>query len=475
MRWSAVIGISVALGAASAWAQTPSVASLSGDWSGELTPGGKSIRIVFRVTGTPGSWSATLDSPDQGAAGIPVASVSETAGGDVAFTVAIAHAAYTGHISPDGTTVSGQWSQGGLSLPLTLHHSAKVAAARRRPQTPIKPYPYREEEVAYDNLIGHSHLTGTLTLPRGAGPFPVALMITGSGLQDRDESVFGHHPFLIWADYLTRRGVAVLRVDDRTIGGSTGDVKNATTAELATDVEAGIAYLKSRPDIDKHRIGLIGHSEGGVIAPIVAAQDATVAFIVLLAGSGEDGETLMLHQKRLIENAMGVPPAVEEQGNANMRALEDAVKNAPDQATAEARVEATWRSILAAKGKPADTLMPAQLHALTTPWMRYFLSYDPRPTLARVHCPVLAVDGSKDLQVPAAENLAGIKAALRNNPDVTTIELPGLNHLLQTAKTGLPNEYATIEETVSPVALKTVGDWIVAHVVTPARIERPAG
>jgi hypothetical protein len=302
----------------------------------------------------------------------------------------------------------------------------------------------------------------------------VALMITGSGLQDRDETVFGHHPFLIWADYLTRRGIAVLRVDDRMMGGSTGDVKNATTAEFATDVEAGVAYLKSRPDIDKYRIGLIGHSEGAIIAPMVAAQDSSIAFIVLLAGSGEDGETLMLHQKRLIESAMGVSPAVEGQANANMRALEDAVKNAPDQATAEARLEATWRSILAAKGKPADTLMPAQLHALTTPWMRYFLSYDPRPTLARVHCPVLAVDGSKDLQVPAAENLAGIEAALHSNPDVTTIELPGLNHFLQTAKTGLPSEYAEIDETVSPVALKTVGDWIVAHVTARPRSQRSA-
>lgn len=474
MRCWAVIGLSAALAATSSRAQTPSVSSLAGDWSGVLTPGSQSIRLVFHVTGAPGSWTATLDSPDQGAAGIPVASVSESPTGDVAFTVAIAHAGYSGHISRDGKTLQGKWTQGGSSLPLTLEHTAKVAAAPRRPQTPIKPYPYREEEVAYDNPVGHSHLAGTLTLPRGPGPFPVALMITGSGLQDRDETVFGHHPFLIWADYLTRRGIAVLRVDDRTIGGSTGEAKNTTTADFATDVEAGVAYLKSRPDIDRRHIGLIGHSEGGVIAPMVAAQDPSIAFIVLLAGSGEDGVTLMLHQKRLIETAMGVPPAVEEQADANMRSLEDAVKNAPDQAVAEARLEAAWHSVLSEKGKPADTPMPAELHVLASPWMRFFLSYDPRPMLARVHCPVLAVGGSKDLQVPAAENLAGIKLALRNNPDVTTIELPGLNHLLQTAKTGLPNEYATIEETVSPVALQTVGDWIVAHATVRSRSQTSA-
>jgi len=335
MRWWAVIGVTAVLAASSAWAQAPAAPSLAGDWSGALTPGGATVRLVFHVKGAPGAWTATLDSPDQGAAGIPVASIAETPTGDVTFDVAIAHATYTGHISADGATLQGQWSQGGAALPLTLAHNAAAPAPPRRPQTPVKPYPYREEEVAYDNPVGHSHLAGTLTLPRGSGPFPVALMITGSGLQDRDETVFGHHPFLIWADYLTRRGIAVLRVDDRTIGGSTGDVKNATSADFATDVEAGVAYLKSRPDIDKRRIGLIGHSEGGVIAPMVAAKDSSIAFIVLLAGSGEDGETVMLHQKRLIETAMGVPPAVEDQAVANMRTLEDAVKDAPDQAAAD--------------------------------------------------------------------------------------------------------------------------------------------
>jgi pimeloyl-ACP methyl ester carboxylesterase len=294
-------------------------------------------------------------------------------------------------------------------------------------------------------------------------------MITGSGLQDRDETVFGHRPFLVWADYLTRRGIAVLRVDDRMMGGSTGDVKSVTTADFATDVEAGVAYLKTRRDIDKRRIGLIGHSEGGVIAPMVAAKDPSIAFVVLLAGSGEDGETVLLRQKRLIETAEGVPPAVVDQANAEMRALYDSVKDAPDQATAQARLQTAWRSAVTAAGHPVETPMPAELSALTTPWMRFFLRYDPRATLPRVRCPVLAVGGSKDLQVPAAENLAAIKAAMQRNPDVTVIELPGLNHLLQTAHTGLVTEYGIIEETVSPMALKTVGDWVVAEVAAPAR------
>lgn len=332
-----------------------------------------------------------------------------------------------------------------------------------RPQTPVKPYPYREEEVAFDNAAGHAHLTGALTLPAGRGPHPAVVLITGSGLQDRDETIFGHKPFLVWADALTRRGIAVLRVDDRTKGGSTGEVKTATTADFAGDVEAAVAYLRTRRDIDARRVGLMGHSEGGVIAPMVAARDPRVAFVVMLAGSGEDGETLLLHQKRLVETAMGVPAAVEDKAQVNMKTLEDAVKGVPDQATADARLSAAFRDMAVAQGAPADTPAPAAIKTLALPWMRWFLAYDPRPTLARVRCPVLAVDGSKDLQVPAAENLAGIKAALTADRDVTVVELPGLNHLLQTADTGAPAEYATIPETVSPVALKRVGDWIVAH------------
>ena len=337
------------------------------------------------------------------------------------------------------------------------------ASAPSRPQTPVKPYPYREEEVAFDNAAGHAHLAGALTLPTGRGPHPAVVLITGSGLQDRDETVFGHKPFLVWADALTRRGVAVLRVDDRTMGGSTGEVKTATTADFAGDVEAAVAYLRTRRDIDPRRIGLMGHSEGGVIAPIVAARDPKIAFIVMLAGSGEDGETLLLSQQRAIATAMGLPPAAVDRSNASSRALEDAVKGAPDQAAADARLQAAWSKILADQGAPADTPMPAQVKVVARPWMRWFLAYDPRPTLARVRCPVLAVDGSKDLQVPAAENLAGIKAALASDRDVTTVELPGLNHLFQTAGTGAVSEYATIPETVSPLALKVVGDWIVAH------------
>lgn len=350
----------------------------------------------------------------------------------------------------------------GIAALIMTRTATSALTPQRRPQTPKPPYPYRSESVAYDNLPGGSHLTGTLTLPLGKGPFPAILLITGSGLQDRDETIFGHKPFLVWADYLTRRGIAVLRVDDRQTGGSTGEVRTATSADFAGDVQTGTAFLRLRSDIDRRRIGLLGHSEGAIIAPIVAARDSTIGFIVMLEGSGEPGETLMLQQKRLVETAAGVAPAIVDQSAKRMQRLYDAVKDAPDQAAAETALRTTWRSIASENGQ-ADDSPPAQLLAIASPWMRWFVRYDPRPTLAKVHCPVLAIGGSKDLQVPADANLSGIKAALQANSDTTVVNLPGINHMLQNSETGQLSEYGQIEETVAPVVLSTVGDWIVSH------------
>jgi len=436
------------------------------DWRGAIVPApGRSIPLILHISGTPDSLTATLDSPAQDAVGLPVASVKQ-----------------------EGRTLEGTWSQGSGSISLTMTRAAPAAtSSTARPQTPRPPFPYRVEEVAYDNAIGGSHLAGTLTLPanngpenNGAankGPFPAVLLITGSGLQDHDETLFGHKPFLVWADALTRRGVAVLRVDDRQTGGSTGDVRSATTADFASDVEAGLAFLRSRRDVDASCIGLIGHSEGGIIAPIVADRDPALAFVVFLSGPGEPLEQVLLSQKRWLETAAGVPKAAVDQSAATMQRLYDAVKGAPNQQSADSRPAAAWHSIAQHGGKHNgehsgerggrgnDTAAPAPvpigLRTIARPWMRWFLAYDPRPALEKVRCPVLALAGSKDVQVPASRNLADIKAALHDNPDATTIEIPGLNHLLQTAPTGDVSEYAAIEETVSPIALKTVGDWIV--------------
>lgn len=436
--------------------------SVVGDWRGAVSPApGRSIPLVLHITGTPGSLTATLDSPAQGAAGLPVASVKQE-GTTLHFVLTTPSASYTATISDDGKTLEGTWSQRGGSIPLIMTRAAPSAtSSAARPQTPRPPFPYHVEEVAYDNVPGRSHIAGTLTLPAGKAPYPAVLLVTGSGLQDRDETLFGHKPFLVWADALTRRGIAVLRVDDRQTGGSTGEVRTATTADFAKDVQAGVAYLGSRRDIDASHIGLIGHSEGGIIAPLVASNNPAVAFIVLLAGSGEPGEDLLLQQKRLIETASGAPKSVVDQSATTMKRIYDAVKDAPDQVSADNRLAAVWRTIATEHGQSSAAEVPAQLRAVAQPWLRWFLSYDPRPTLANVRCPVLAIGGSKDLQVPATVNLAGIKAALHANPDATIVEVPGLNHLFQTASTGSVSEYAEIEETVSPIALGIVGDWIV--------------
>lgn len=431
-----------------------------GDWQGALSVSGRSIPLVLHVTGGSDHWAATLDSPSQGASGLPVAAVVRE-GAVFRFTIATPRAAYVATLAPDGMTLAGQWMQGGASLPLTMTRTV-VAAAPLRPQTPHPPYPYRSEEVSYDNVPGHAHLAGTLTLPEGGGPYPAVLLITGSGLQDRDETVFGHKPFLLWADTLTRRGIAVLRVDDRQMGGSTGEVRAATTADFAGDVAAGVAFLRSRRDIDPRRIGLMGHSEGAIIAPMVAARDRGIAFVVMLAGAGVTGEVLMLEQKRLIETAMGMPPAAVEQSGQAMRRFYDAVKDAPDQGAADASLARAWQALAAGQGQSASEV-PEKLKVIASPWMRWFLRHDPRTDLAGLACPVLAVGGGKDLQVEPDSNLAGIKQALHANRDVTVVKLPGLNHLLQTADTGLVNEYGLIGETVAPAALQVVGDWIVAH------------
>ncbi|RMB25777.1 hypothetical protein C8J47_3729 [Sphingomonas sp. PP-F2F-G114-C0414] len=461
--------------------QTTTVAAsnaIVGDWQGAIVPApGRSIPLILHISGTPGSLTATLDSPAQGAVGLPVASVKQE-GRTLHLMLTTPSASYTAILSDDGRTLEGTWSQGGGSIPLTMTRATTRTAPAKtsgtaRPQTPRPPFPYRVEEVAYDNAIGGSHLAGTLTLPANKGPFPAVLLITGSGLQDRDETLFGHKPFLVWADALTRRGIAVLRVDDRQTGGSTGDVRSATTADFAGDVEAGLAFLRSRRDVDASRIGLIGHSDGGIIAPIVADRDPALAFIVLLSSPGEPLEQVLLSQKRWLETAAGVPKATVDQSAATMQRLYDAVKGAPDQQSADSRLAAAWHSIAQHGGKrdgerggrrddaAAPAPVPIGLRTIAQPWMRWFLSYDPRPALEEVRCPVLALGGSKDVQVSASRNLADIKAALHDNPDATTIEVPGLNHLLQTAPTGNVSEYATIEETVSPIALKTVGDWIV--------------
>jgi pimeloyl-ACP methyl ester carboxylesterase len=444
---------------------------IAGGWQGTLKVQTIELRLVFHVsTSGTGEIATTMDSPDQGAKGIPVGQTILT-GDTVIFLLPNIGGEYRGVLQQGDSTIDGTWSQSGNVLPLRLKRGSAVPEVRR-PQVPARPYPYDEEEVTIENPGAGVRLAGTLTIPRSTPPFPAVVLITGSGPQDRDETILGHKPYLILADHLTRLGIAVLRCDDRGMGKSTGSLAGATTRDLAGDTRDELNFLKSRKEVDPRRVGLIGHSEGGIIAPMIAAESKEVAFIVMLAGSGVPGDEILSAQQALIAKANGVQDSLISSASALNKKLYSIVKQTPDSMLAAKALReilikyhppaADTSGSLSSKIEEADQRMIA---GLLSPWLRFFMSYDPRPALTRVTCPVLALNGEKDLQVPAKENLREVEKALRSggNHDIVVKELPGLNHLFQTATTGSPLEYAKIEETISPAVLKMVGEWILAH------------
>ncbi|MBA3062144.1 MAG: alpha/beta fold hydrolase [Atribacteria sp.] len=452
----------------SAQQQVAPASGIEGIWEGKLEAPGVELRIVFKISkGPDGTLTATLDSPDQGVTGIPVEEVIFK-DNTLRLEVKSVGGIYEGKVSEDFLVIEGEWKQSGQTLPLTVKRVDK-AVEILRPQEPKKPYPYIEEELVYENKEAGITLAGTLTLPPGKGPFPAVLLITGSGPQDRNETIFNHCPFLVLADYLTRQGVAVLRVDDRGVGKSTGDFSQATSEDFALDVLAGIEYLKTRKEINPKQIGLIGHSEGGLIAPMVAVKSPDVAFIVLMAGTGLTGEEILYLQSDLISKAMGVNEEEIAKSRQFNEKIFSVIKGEEDNEIAKERLRQMVMAYLAELSdeekdwiSDPEEYLKAQLQNLLSPWSRFFLTYDPKPTLSKVKCPVLAINGEKDFQVPPKENLSAIEEALKagDNKNFTIKELPDLNHLFQTAQTGLPSEYAKIEETISPNALKLIGDWI---------------
>jgi fermentation-respiration switch protein FrsA (DUF1100 family) len=453
---------------------------IAGSWEGTLEVGVK-LRVVFNIVKSDeGKLSGTLDSPDQAAKGIPISEVRYV-DDTLRLTVKAIDGSFEGKLDPAAGQIAGLWTQGGQSLALTLKPIDKPPELNR-PQVPKRPFPYDEEEVSYDNKQAGIKLAGTLTLPRAKRPCPAVLLITGSGPQDRDESLLGHKPFLVLADDLTRRGIAVLRIDDRGVGGSTGSVSKSTTEDFVGDVLAGVAFLKSRDEIDPRRIGLVGHSEGGLVAPAAAAKSSDVAFIVLIAGPGVTGEEIIYAQGALILRAEGASDeavarqrTLQEQMSAIVKDFAKQSSGQPEReieaAMAAAKEKLTQLMATASADRPegqrkaAGTQATAQVSELLSPWFRSFLTYDPRPALTKVRCPVLAVIGERDLQVPPKVNLPEIEKALKSggNTDYTVREMAGLNHLLQHCTTGSPTEYGQIEETMSPEALALIGEWIIAR------------
>ena len=437
---------------------------ITGQWNGVLSVQGTNLRLVFHINKTGEGYASTVDSPDQGAAGIPVTTTTFD-GSKLFLTITALGASYEGEFKAD--SIEGTFKQSGMSFPLTLKRIPAELQPAARPQEPKHPYPYISEDIKFENKAAGVTLAGTLTMPSTGGSFTAAILITGSGPQDRNEEIMGHKPFLVIADYLTRRGIAVLRYDDRGFAQSTGNFSTATTADFADDAESAIAYLKTRKEINPQKIGLVGHSEGGVIASMVAARSNDVGFIVMLAGTGIRGDALMLLQEELVYRASGVGNAqIAEILKINSRVFDKIIganenlsqKEIADFMTGmKADIEAAVPG-----GTTADAYIKQFAAQASGQWMQYFLRYDPAPALEKVKCPVLAVNGGKDLQVPAKENLSAISAALKKggNQNLTVKEYPGLNHLFQESNTGLPTEYAAIEQTFSPDVLKDIADWI---------------
>jgi uncharacterized protein len=440
---------------------------ITGKWNGILKVQGTQLKIVFNISKTDNGYTSTMDSPDQKASGIPT-TLTSFENSKLKIVITNAQIEFEGVLGIDNIII-GNFKQGGQSIPLNLSKGTVEKEIIIRPQEPSKPYPYISEEVTFENKGEGINLAGTLSLPKKEGIFPAVILITGSGPQNRDEEILGHKPFLVLSDFLTKNGIAVLRFDDRGTALSKGDYKSATTIDFSEDVEAALQFLLSRKEINKNKIGLIGHSEGGIIAPIVASKSKDIAFIVLLAGTGIPGDKLLLLQQQLIGKASGISDENLQKSKTSNKEAFKIVKNSTNSEQLKIDLTNYMRQSLKAnpqsekpQGISDDDFINLQVNQYISPWMQYFIKFDPALTLEKVKCPVLAINGEKDLQVPPKENLEAIKKALNKggNKKVTTKQISNLNHLFQECKTGSPKEYSEIEQTFSPIALNEILKWL---------------
>lgn len=449
-----------------------SAQDITGAWSGALEPApGMRLRLVFHIEATDDGYTSTLDSPDQGATGIPT-SATTYVDGELKITSDRIGLVYTATLEDD--ELIGTFQQAGQNFDLNLSRG-ETAGPELRPQDP-RDFPYAQEEVTFRNEAADVTLAGTLTLPPDGKPEQVVVLVSGSGAQNRDEELAGmnHRPFLVLSDYLTRQGIGVLRYDDRGVGESTGSFSQGTSYDFAQDAKAAVAYLRSREDLAGAELGIVGHSEGGLIAPIVANEDPELDFIVLLAGPGTKLDQLLVSQTQLMARANGASEKDLKDAKKDIERYAKMIRKNPDLSSEELeeKILADMQEQVAkapdsvkAKVDDIDALVAQQAKTFASPWFRYFIKFDPAPYLRRVDIPVLAVNGSLDLQVPSQDNLQAIEKALRKgkNKDYTIHEFPGLNHLFQTATTGAMTEYANIDETFNEEAMRFVADWILAR------------
>jgi pimeloyl-ACP methyl ester carboxylesterase len=435
-----------------------------GTWHGLLDVGQK-LRLDIHISKNGDAYSGKLDSPDQGAKDIPATKV-EFSNNTLVFEVKNMGVSYSGNLKLD--SIDGTFKQGSFSTKMLLTRTDVVIKKTNRPQEPKGPFDYLEEEVSFENKVEKFNLSGTLTYPKGEGPFPAVILVSGSGAQDRNEEIFEHKPFWVIADYLTNQGFAVLRYDDRGTAKSEGNFNKATSVELAQDAESALDYLKSNPKINSSKITVAGHSEGAMLAVILAARRKDIHSVVLLAGPGIQGGELLLLQQYLINKANGIPNKSNKDIQRFNGKIFKIVMNQSNVTDSKPIIEKEIRKALKntkdedfSGYSSKEHYIQESLNNLCNPWMFYFIKYDPKNDLEKVNCHVLALNGSKDLQVPPKENLGAMQKNIPKTEKARVFrELPNLNHLFQECETGNPQEYRTIEQTIQPDVLKIMGDWL---------------
>jgi pimeloyl-ACP methyl ester carboxylesterase len=438
---------------------------IAGDWYGDLNIDGVSLQVIFTINKNGKNYSAAISVPMQGAERIPMSSASFE-NNTLVLSMQNPPISFEGRM--EGNIIKGQFKQGGRALPLQLTQDKTVRREIRKPQEPVAPYPYFEEEVKFYNKYAKINLSGTLTLPKKEGKFPVVILVSGSGPQNRNQEIMGHKPFWVLADYLTKKGIGVLRYDDRGIGASQGNFNAATSVDFSYDAEAALDYLKSRKEIDDKKIGLMGHSEGGLIVPMVAIRRSDVRGVVLLAAPAVRGDMLLLAQQEKLGRANGTPEEALKKTMAINREIFDLVIQHQDSSELKLKL-ANYLSEVYDKlrveerpqGISKNDFIKIQAFQIASPWMKFYLKYDPAIALSKLRCPVLAANGELDLQVPAAQNLDEITRLLQigGNSQTQILRYPGLNHLFQTCNTGSTEEYGMIEETFSPKAMEDISAW----------------
>ena len=428
-------------------------AQVEGYWKGSLELGSQQLEVGFDIKGND-SLNVTFDVPAQGAFDIPAEGSFKDK--NLTITISSIGARYQGAME-DGK-INGTFTQNGMDFPLELAKSEKQQVKKERPQDPKEPYDYVTEDLFFENATDGITLAGTLTMPYGDGPFPAAVLVSGSGTQNRNEELMNHRPFLVIADYLTRHGIAVLRYDDRGFAPSQGDAATATSADLANDAQAAFDYLMSRKETDHDNIGIIGHSEGGMINFMVAAREPKVAFIISLAGLAVKGSEILIQQKKDILKVQGLSDEAIDFSTSGDMKIYDIIEKSNDIDEAKAEIGKQLKQY----GFTTE-LIEQTVEQVCQPWMYYFIRHDPTDDIVATQCPALLLNGTKDLQVSATQNLTQFKkiAKQHHKKNLVIRKMKGLNHLFQHCETGSLTEYIDIDETIAPEALEMMRRFIV--------------